>query len=116
MVKLTVRSPPGGGPAPEIPARVQNLLDAAATDAAVELFAAHRVTIVRAPTPETHAPMADLAALGIAVSAATIVVVAAAQEPKDLRAPWWPAITDTVVLDPSAELQDGGRIVEAKQE
>ena len=65
MVKLTVRSPPGGGPAPEIPARVQNLLDAAATDAAVELFAAHRVTIVRAPTPETHAPMADLAALGI---------------------------------------------------
>lgn len=65
MVKLTVRSPPGGGPPPEIPARVQNLLDTAATDAAVELFAAHRVTVVRAPTPETHQPMADLAALGI---------------------------------------------------
>lgn len=66
LVKLTVRSVPGSGPAPEIPTRVQTLLDAAATDASVELFAAHRVTITQVPATDAHAPVANLAALGIA--------------------------------------------------
>ena len=65
MVKLTVRSEPGSGPAPEIPARVQSLLDVAASDAAVELLAAHRVTVAPVAAPEAHTPLADLAALGI---------------------------------------------------
>jgi len=65
VVKLTVRSAPGSGPAPETPARARGLLDAAATDAAVELFAAHRATITLVPAPDAHTPMVDLAALGI---------------------------------------------------
>jgi hypothetical protein len=65
VVKLSVRAASGSGPAPAIPARVQSLLDAAATDAAVELLAAHRVTLTRIPAPDAHKPVSDLAALGI---------------------------------------------------
>jgi len=65
MVKVTVGSGPGSGPAPEIPARVQSLLNVAARDATVELFAAYRVTIAFVPGADAHTPMSDLAALGI---------------------------------------------------
>jgi len=56
------------GAAPELPAELQSAMSAAATAAAIELFAAYRVAIAQV-TPLTdsgaHAPIPDLSALGI---------------------------------------------------
>jgi hypothetical protein len=54
-----------GAAAPQLPAGLQSAMEAAATAAAVELFAAYRVTLTPVPRPDVHTPMSDLAALGI---------------------------------------------------
>ena len=65
MIKVFSRSP---GAAAELPAEIQSAMCAAATAAAIELFAAYRVTItpIAALTDSgSHVPLPDLAALGI---------------------------------------------------
>src|SRR6185312_8384250 len=65
VVKLVFRSAPDPGPVSETPAGLQSVVDAAAGDAAVELFRAYGVTIAPLANPGDHKPMVDLAALGI---------------------------------------------------
>jgi hypothetical protein len=71
VVKLTVDSAAASGPVPEVSAGIKSSLNASASDAAVELFAAHRVSVVPVPAPDAHTPMAALAALGIVRFSAT---------------------------------------------
>jgi hypothetical protein len=64
VVKLEFRSPPDPGPASDTPAGLQGVVDAAASDAAVELFRTYRVTIAPIASPSDPKDMVDLAALG----------------------------------------------------
>jgi hypothetical protein len=63
--RLTFRPAPGSGGAPRIPPGLESAIDATATSAAVELFAAYRVTIAPVTGPEVQLPIPDLSALGI---------------------------------------------------
>lgn len=62
---MTFRSPPGPGAAPQVPAELESTIDATATSAAVELFAAYRVTLAPVTGSEVQLPIPDLSALGI---------------------------------------------------
>jgi hypothetical protein len=63
--RVTFRSPPGAESAPQLPPELGGSIDAAATSAAVELFAAYRVTIAPASGADVKLPVPDLAALGV---------------------------------------------------
>lgn len=62
---MTFRSPLGSEAAPPVPPELQSAIDATATSAAVELFAAYRVTIAPVAGSEVQLPIPDLSALGI---------------------------------------------------
>ena len=65
MSRLTFRSAPDPGAAPQVPPGLESAIDATATSSAVELFAAYRVTIEPVAGPEVQLPIPDLFALGI---------------------------------------------------
>ena len=65
MSRVSFRSAPGSGCAPQVPPGLESAIDATATSAAVELFAAYRVTIAPVTGPEVQLPIPDLSALGI---------------------------------------------------
>ena len=73
---MTFRSPPGLGAAPQVPAELESTIDATATSAAVELFAAYRVTLAPVTGSEVQLPIPDLSALGIVRFTASGLVVA----------------------------------------
>jgi hypothetical protein len=55
----------GAEAAAQVPPGLESTIDATATSAAVELFAAYRVTIAPVTSPEVQLPIPDLSALGI---------------------------------------------------
>ena len=65
MSRVTFPSAPGPGATPPVPPGLESAIDATATSAAVELFAAYRVTIAPVTGPEVQLPIPDLSALGI---------------------------------------------------
>jgi hypothetical protein len=63
--RVTFSFAPGAGDASPVPPGLESAIDATATSAAVELFAAYRVTIAPVTGPDVQLPIPDLSALGI---------------------------------------------------
>jgi hypothetical protein len=63
--RVTFRAAPDSGAAPQVPPGLESAIEATATTAAVELFAAYRVAIAAVPSSEVQLPVPDLSALGI---------------------------------------------------
>jgi hypothetical protein len=65
VISLTFCPSPDPGEGSQLPAGLQSAMDGAAVAAAVELFAAYRVTIAPVAGPDVPASVPDLAALGL---------------------------------------------------